>query len=333
MRPEPRINLSKSAMRRYKVIDGLLRNPMKKYPTMEEILEACNDKLDYFPSVETIQKDIRNMKMDPPLGFGAPIHFSRVHMGYEYTDPSYTLTSLSLQDAEIATIEKAIDLIQAIGGSRIGDKFNHAMQKVLSATLEKKDQMERIPVLQTMQTPVSKGLEHFDLYYQACKERIPISFLHFSYKKREFKHVVIHPFLIKEFENRWYLIGYSESHKEIRTFGIDRISQPELLKKDFIESDSHAIQDYLHDVYGVYPIKGKQKTKITIHVSDLATHYFHAYPLHHSQRIEKQNFGDSLITFQLIPSVELARYFLSQGRHVQLISPKWFVEITESMKL
>jgi hypothetical protein len=48
------------------VIDSLLRNNMKKYPTMEEILEACYDKLDYTPSVETIQKDIRNMKMDPP---------------------------------------------------------------------------------------------------------------------------------------------------------------------------------------------------------------------------------------------------------------------------
>ena len=153
-RPEPKLNLSKSAMRRYMVIDGLLRNPMKKYPTMAEILEACYEKLDYTPSEDTIQKDIRNMKMDPPLGFGAPIRFSRLHLGYEYTDPNYTLTSISLQESEKETIQKAIELIKAIGGSRISDKFNHAIQKVMSATLESESPLDSIPVLQTMHLPI-----------------------------------------------------------------------------------------------------------------------------------------------------------------------------------
>lgn len=331
-RPEPKLNLSKSAMRRYMVIDSLLRNPLRRFPTMEEIIESCENKLDYSPSIETIQKDIKNMKLEHPHGFSAPIRFCRINMGYEYTDPNYTLTALSLQEQEIITIENAIELINAIGGSRIGAKFNHAMQKVLSATLEKRDTADRLPVLQTMNLPVSKGLEHFDLFYGACKESIPLSFIHFSYQKREFKHICLHPFLIKEFENRWYLIGYSESHRGIRTFGIDRISEPELIKKDFISSDTQTVIDYLHDIYGVYPIPSQKKTTITIHASQMATHYLNAYPLHRSQQLTKRNNGDSVITFELIPSVELAQYVLSQGKHLKVISPSWFVEFTQNMK-
>jgi len=206
------------------------------------------------------------------------------------------------------------------------------MQKVLSATLEKRDTADRLPVLQTMNLPVSKGLEHFDLFYSACKESIPLSFIHFSYQKREFKHICLHPFLIKEFENRWYLIGYSESHRGIRTFGIDRISEPELIKKDFISSDTQTVIDYLHDIYGVYPIPSQKKTTITIHASQMATHYLNAYPLHRSQQLTKRNNGDSVITFELIPSVELAQYVLSQGKHLKVISPSWFVEFTQNMK-
>lgn len=331
-RPESKLNLSKSAMRRYKVIDGLLRNTMKKFPTMEEILEACNDKLDYTPSIETIQKDIRNMKMDPPMGFGAPIRFSRLHMGYEYTDPNYTLTSLSLQDSEIETIRKAIELIKAIGGSRIGDKFNHAIQKVLSATLEQKDELNSLPVLQTMHLPISKGFEHFDLFYKACSEKIPVSILHFSYRNRTFKHIKLHPFLIKEFDNRWYLIGYSEQHNEVRTFGMDRISNPLLLKKEFHRSNYGIVYEFLNDMYGVFPLANNEKTEIKLHVRQMLTHYLHAYPIHPSQKIQKQNDGDSIITFDLIPTLELARYVLSNGDSINIISPIWFREFTKKLR-
>jgi predicted DNA-binding transcriptional regulator YafY len=327
------MNLSKSAFRRYKIIDSLLRNTMRKYPSMEEILDACERHLDYRPSIDTIQKDIYNMKLSYPDGFDAPIRFSRTHMGYEYSDPNYALSGVSLQQGEIDAISEAVDLIQAIGGSRIGTKFNHAMQKLLSATLEKKDvSTDSFPVVQTMLPPVSRGFEHFDLYYKACKERIPVSFIHFSYRNRLFKHIILHAFVIKEFENRWYIIGYSEQHKGIRTFGLDRISEPELIKMKYLPSDPEVIRDYLHDVYGVFPIPGRKKSKIKIHASALATHYFHAYPLHESQQIKKENSGDSFITYDLIPSIELSRYILSQGYHVEIISPKWFHEFTKELQ-
>ena len=50
--------INKNALGRYKVIDMLVRNNMRPYPTMEEIIEACREKLGIDPSVHTIQKDI-----------------------------------------------------------------------------------------------------------------------------------------------------------------------------------------------------------------------------------------------------------------------------------
>ena len=91
------MNLSKSAFRRYKVIDGLLRNPMRKYPNMNEIIDACLDKLDFLPSKETIQKDLANMRLPYPDGFDAPIRYCHINRGYEYTDPNYSLSGVSLR--------------------------------------------------------------------------------------------------------------------------------------------------------------------------------------------------------------------------------------------
>ena len=326
------MNLSKSAFRRYKVIDGLLRNPMRKYPTMEEIIDACLDKLDFEPSRETIQKDLANMRLPYPDGFDAPVRWCARNRGYEYTDSNYSLAGVSLRQEELDTIEEAVDLIRSIGGSRISEQFNNAVEKLLSATIERNIKAEeKRPILQTMIPPVSRGFEHFDCFYKACKEKIPVSFIHFSYKKRKYSHINLHPFLIKEFENRWYVIGYSENHNEVRTFGMDRVSEPLMLKKKFIKVDSTSIDAHLNDIYGVFPIPEAKKEVIRIHVSQMGTHYMQAYPLHESQSIAKNSEGTSEITFNLIPSIELARYFLSQGRHVHIISPKWFHKFTQDL--
>lgn len=326
-----KMKLGKSAFRRYKVIDGALRNTMRPYPTMDDIIEACSDKLDYRPSKETIQKDIANMKSPHPDGFDAPIQFNRTHLGYEYTDINYSFSGISIRPEDLDTLNEAVEVIRAIGGSRISEKFNHAVTKLFSAALEERQLEKRQTILQTMRPPVSRGFEYFDLFYKACSERMPVSFIHFSYKKRTFSSIIVHPFLIKEFENRWYIIGYSETHQSVRTFGLDRVSEPLLLKSPFIETDVETVHDYLHQVYGVFPIPGAQLEQIEIEVSELGTHYLQAYPLHESQVIHKESAGTSLITYQLIPSIELCRYFLSQGYHVEIVRPKWLKKFTQDL--
>ena len=91
------VNLSKSAFRRYKVIDSVLRNSMNRYPKMVDFMEACHSKLDFYPSEETIQKDIANMRLPYPDGFDAPIRYNRAERGYEYTDSEYSLFFTRIQ--------------------------------------------------------------------------------------------------------------------------------------------------------------------------------------------------------------------------------------------
>lgn len=325
--------INKSAYRRYKIIDMLVRNKMKPYPTMDEIIEACREKLSIDSSPNTIQKDIAQMRELPPDGFDAPIYYDRRMKGYAYSDPNYKLNDISLNDSDIDAIKEFIDLIQNIGGSRLSEKFNNAMEKILSTVLEEFPEGDsKQHFLQTMTPPKSRGFEHFDLFYKACRTKTPVSFVHYSYKKRKFSAVTIHPFLIKEFENKWYILGYSESHKEIRTFGLDRIFDPFLLRKSFISVNRKIVESAISDYYGVFPIPNQKKQKVKILVSALGTNYFEAYPIHESQKIKKEPDGFSFITFNLVPTLELTRLFLSHGRHVEVKEPEWLIDFTEKLK-
>ena len=96
----------KAASQRYQIIDAILTNRMKKYPTKDYILDCCREKLDKSLSKSTIEKDLKVMREDPNLGYNAPIAYCRVNNGYYYTDPEYTINklNLSLDEWEILSI-------------------------------------------------------------------------------------------------------------------------------------------------------------------------------------------------------------------------------------
>ena len=107
----------KAASQRYQIIDTLLTNRMKKYPTKDYILYCCGEKLDKSLSTSTIEKDLKVMREDPTLGYNAPIAYCKANKGYYYTDPEYTIKKLNLSLEDWETI--LIGIQQMANGGRI----------------------------------------------------------------------------------------------------------------------------------------------------------------------------------------------------------------------
>lgn len=317
------MGISKSAYSRYRVIDKMLRNVYKPYPSLSDIQEACENSLDISPSLNTLEKDIKNMKQSDVLD--APIVYCRKNLGYYYSNPNYSINSIPLTDYDISSIKEALDLIKNLGGgNRINDRFSYAIQKILATYKEEfPDSDTQRKIILTDYVEGAKGNENFNTLFNACKNQHSISFSHYSYNYREFNVLIAHPILLKEFENRWYLVAYSETHKTIRTFGLDRIYEPLALKRKFIDCDSKEVESYCNDIYGVYPIENQPKQSITFLTSIKITNYFEAYPIHFSQKAEKNESGSSFFKIEVVPSMELIRLFRSYGKNLEVINPEW----------
>jgi predicted DNA-binding transcriptional regulator YafY len=323
--------ISRSAYRRYKVIDSLLRNKMRPYPTIINIREACEQKLDLSPSLDTLEKDIRNMKLPEPDGFDAPIVYCRLNKGYYYTNPHFSINSVSLTDNDISSIKEAVELLQNLGGDRVGDRFSYAIDKVLTSFKETfPDGNSKRKIIQTDFVGAPRGFENFDLLFNACKNKYPISFVYYSYNNRAFKPVILHPIVLKEFENRWYLVGFSEDYQALRTFGFDRIYQPLLLKRKYLTTKQEEIDSYIYNLYGVYPIENQCIQHISISTTPMITNYFEVYPIHNSQTANKQESGGCIFNFELVPTHELVRLFRSYGRDLKVLKPLWLNELVKN---
>jgi predicted DNA-binding transcriptional regulator YafY len=300
---------------------------------MQDLIEAIREKLEVDVSPETIQKDIAAMREPYPDGYDAPIRYDFRRKGYEYTDPDYSISGVSLNSDDVTAIKEAMDFIDAIGGSRVSERFNQAVEKMFTSITEDFSKDERSAnIIQTQAAIEARGFEHFDKLFKAAREKIPVSMLHYSYSKRIFKSTILHPILLKEFDNRWYVIGYSERHQSLHTFGFDRIYAPELVMADFYSVPSVEVDNYQNDVYGVYPLQDWKKEHIVLSSSPLITNYFRAQKLHPSQHIELKNNGAADVHFDLIPSYDLVRMILSYGKEVRVIAPLAFNEFIQSMQ-
>jgi predicted DNA-binding transcriptional regulator YafY len=173
-----------------------------------------------------------------------------------------------------------------------------------------------------------QGMEHFENLVKSIKKKIPVSFIHYSYDKKLFKSIIIHPYLMKESNKRWYLVGYSEEHKEVRYFGLDRIYDPILIDREFIEhhgKDLRSLFDTKIGLTNIRSLKNKNEPQeIVLWVSRKMANYIKSMPLHKSQTHDEYNgYGDILVSITLVPTFELVAMILSYGKHIELISPQW----------
>lgn len=318
---------------RYNIIDRCLTNPYKPFPTMDDLKWAIERELKTSVSTATIQKDIAQMKkVEDEGGYSAPIVFKRSRQGYAYDFdkfPDYTIRSFGLNDKEIEAIELAAGVLQHFKGIKVNDSYNHAIDKLFSSVnIKKSDKEETLAnAIQPEETTYMRGMEHFDTLVSSIRKRIPVSFIHYSYDKKLFKAIIIHPYLLKESNKRWYLVGYSEDHKEIRYFGVDRIYDPVLIEKDFIENKRTDLRNLFNNKIGISTIQENDKglpEEITLWVSRTMANYIKSMPMHKSQSYnEYGGDGEIMVTLNLVATYELVALILSYGKNMELLTPKW----------
>jgi predicted DNA-binding transcriptional regulator YafY len=303
------MSLTKIPYLRYSIIDACLTNTMHRYPSLKHLRLECERKLDINISESSILKDINAMKNDDRLGFEAPIKYSKSNNGYYYSDPEFSIKKISLHDPEIEALKMAVDVLSAFSGTRVSENFNVAIEKVLASVHEQFPESSR-KIIQTDTAPKHKGFENFELLLSAANSKTPVNFIHYSYKNRTFKSLIVHPYILKEFQNNWYLLGYSEEHKEPRIFGLDRIYEE--------------INNYFENMYGVYPIENQSIQKIVFIVRPLLSDYLNAHPIHKSQqRVNQASYGHATFTLDLIPTKELINFFLSYSNQLIVKKPLW----------
>ncbi len=170
------------------------------------------------------------------------------------------------------------------------------------------------------------GIEHLDTIIQAMRSSSQIKIEYQAYNWENPHQLVIEPYFVRLFKQRWYLVGVNTFHGEIRSFALDRIQNVTIGKEKFKYPRNFTPKDYYKNSFGIIIDNSNLPTKIILKVSADQAPYLRNLPLHGSQREIECTEKYSIFKLYLCPTFDFIQELLSMGENVVVLEPKEFRE-------
>lgn len=107
---------------------------------------------------------------------------------------------------------------------------------------------------------------------------------HVFARPKEDLQINLHPYLLKEYNRRWYLFGATENDGKLLNFSLDRVDRCIPLASHKYKEYDGDINERFDDIIGVTLLDDSPVYQIVFWVNDKSKDYVLTKPLHDSQR-------------------------------------------------
>ena len=323
--------IHKLALLRYKIIDECLRNRRRRW-TLEDLIEKVSEGLYEAEGISrgisrrTIQADLQVMRSNK-LGYSAPIVVTEKKY-YQYEDASYSISNSRITDQDLEKMSEVVGVLRALNGFAYFNEMNDIIARLEDSLRKSRHSQEEY--IQLEGNGQVKGLEFIAPLYQAIRQKTPVLLRYQSFTAREPHQAVYHPYLLKEYRNRWFLIARPQQRDQLLTLALDRILEVmEMSPKSFIPYEGVSFDRYFAETIGVTKSRNERARRILIRVNKINAPYVITKPLHASQQVLTSDEDGMLIRIDVTLNFELEREILGFGEGMRVISP---VPLREKIK-
>ena len=164
-----------------------------------------------------------------------------------------------------------------------------------------------------------KGLEYIDILYNAILNKKTLGVVYKSFKAREEKKYIVFPQLLKEYNNRWFLIcWYGDG---LLNLALDRIISVQIEENiPFREREFNADR-FFSEVIGVTTSREQRGQNVIFSIKGIHAEYVKTKPFHHTQEILEEKNGETYFRIRVQLNFELERVILGFGDYITVHKP------------
>jgi predicted DNA-binding transcriptional regulator YafY len=311
--------INKNALIRYKTIDKCLQNNYKQW-TLNDLIEACSDALyeyegkDIDVSKRTVQLDIQMMRSDK-LGYNAPIVvYDRKY--YKYEDPDYSIVNIPVTDKDVKVMNEAIQVLRQFKDFSLFKEMDGVLQRLEDSVYA--SQKNNRAIIHLDKNEQLKGLEFIDVIYEAIQNKKVIEVTYQSFNARKSSAMKVHPQLLKEFNNRWFVLA---THKgKFITLALDRIIKIEIIDDlEYLDLEVNG-DEYYKEVVGV-TVSNSRAQRVQFWIDKKNAPYVITKPFHASQRTIETREDGTIFNILVQVNFELERLILGFGDSIEVLKP------------
>ena len=120
--------------------------------------------------------------------------------------------------------------------------------------------------------------------FSAIRAKSVIKIIYSKFNDSRCRDVILSPYLLKEYNRRWYVIGGADDTGKILNFALDRISSVEVLPGFEYRPAPDDLCERYEDIVGITYNEESPVYRIIFRVSDNSAPYIRTKPLHGSQK-------------------------------------------------
>jgi predicted DNA-binding transcriptional regulator YafY len=318
---------NKNALVRYKYLDRLLSDHHHYYD-IHDLTEKVNDLLD-FDGYETvtqrcIEKDLVSLEGAP---FAAPID------RFRWNGKScirYGKYGFSIFKEEMSREERSLlrEVLSTIGQFNGLDNFTWLDDFKIGLGIE-----ERRQIISFSNNRFYESSNLLGTLFDQISNEVVIRLSYHTFSDATIRTIDFHPYLLKQYNDRWFLLGAADSDYKILNFALDRIDNVEPLPEKKYRECPEDLYERFEDIVGVTLYEEREVEHILCWVSDASKGYVNTKPIHESytplkgdKEVELHNQyphlnGGLFFSIDCIPNFELIRELCSFGSNLIVLSP------------
>lgn len=311
---------NKNARLRYEALDKCLSNFSRKF-YIEDLQKACCDYLskefsmDMNVSRRQIYADLKEMEVSPTMHAPIKAYQDGQRKYYRYSQKGFSIFDLT--DEELTGLEATVNMLSSFRGMPQFDWMSDIIRKLKKKYKVSESQRN---ILSFDSNVDLRGIDRFKELFNYIMSQQPILITYEPFGKEPF-NAEFHPYFLKQYNNRWFILGFNPEYKNISVFALDRIKNVKSIKNvkfiaDTIIDDPF---DYFFDVIGTTIPNHGEVERVVLKFAPKRYQYVSTKPIHHTQKTDNLN---HTISIEVIPNKELEAIILGFGKDVEVLEPE-----------
>ena len=314
---------NKNAIIRYYALDRCFQNIHRRY-YIEDLIDACNSAICQYTGREEgvhrhqVYNDILFMEEHWDIPLQRIKDGKRVY--FRYSNPAFTIHDTLLSDDDVMKVESAFSLLHCFEGlpnfewvAEIDARFR---------TMFRFGENQQTSIVSFEHNPYIRGLNFFPQVFNAIVNKQSIKIDYRKFDQSEVHIFVVHPYYLKQYSSRWYLLSLNDKHQSIFTLALDRFVSVAPADIPYIPNQDISLSDYFFDAIGITVPAEKKVETIRLRISSSQMPYVKTRPIHGSQKILEEHEDYSIIEIQVYDTYELKSIILSFGEKIEVLSPE-----------
>lgn len=318
---------NKHAQIRYQALNKCFSNFHRRY-FIEDLINECSNAIYEFDGIvdgvkrRQIYDDIRYMESE--AGWSIPLvrHKEGRRVYYRYEDKEFSINNQPITETEANQLRDTVTLLSRFHGLPQFEWIDE-----VSVRLE--SHFDLIPIenkyVSFESNPYLHGLQFFNVLFRAIQNKRVIKVMYQGFRQEQPEQMEVHPYFLKQYNSRWFLLGWNTEYENITNLAIDRIKSLKETQEDYIEKDFD-FDEFFDDVLGV-TIHDTPIEEIVIRIDNSLWPYVESKPIHGSQAILKKEDDYTLIRLKLKINYELVSTLLSYGDELSVVAPESLIKL------